>query len=84
MEDGKVDCSNNKCITDPSILDKIGVHFNPSASHYGWSAANYSMFWGRTLSDGLMLRTGSNEIKKKVRGREGGLGGGVAQVPDIR
>lgn len=48
-------CETNKCLIEPEMVNTV----NQMSSRYGWQAANYSQFWGRTLSDGIRLRLGT-------------------------
>lgn len=45
-------CEKNVCLIDPEIIETVSR--NPG--QFGWTATNYSEFWGRTLSDGVTFR----------------------------
>lgn len=45
-------CENNICLLDPEIIETVSR--NPA--QFGWTATNYSDFWGRTLIDGVKFR----------------------------
>ncbi|KAJ8925455.1 hypothetical protein NQ315_009289 [Exocentrus adspersus] len=47
-------CETNKCLIDGNIIKTINEE-----SPYGWTATNYSEFYGRTLADGIGLRLGT-------------------------
>lgn len=47
-------CERQVCLIEPDVVS--GVNNDRSL---GWTAANYSMFWGRPLSDGITYRTGT-------------------------
>lgn len=55
-------CEENECLTDPNLLETVRLR----ASQYGWSAQNYSEFWGRKYDEGLNLRLGTLHSTKKV------------------
>ncbi|XP_074042545.1 secreted Wg-interacting molecule [Leptinotarsa decemlineata] len=48
-------CETNVCLMDPMITETI----NRNPEKFGWTAANYSEFWGRTLDEGIKLRLGT-------------------------
>ncbi|XP_014217447.1 uncharacterized peptidase C1-like protein F26E4.3 [Copidosoma floridanum] len=50
----KIMCENNECLMSREVIDRIN-----RVEKLGWVARNYSMFWGRTLHEGLQLRTGT-------------------------
>ena len=37
-----------------------------NAGYYGWKADNYSMFWGKTLEDGMTYKLGTLEPNRIV------------------
>lgn len=55
-------CSSNECLIDPYLLDTL----RHQANRLGWSAGNYSEYWGRRYDEGLRLRLGVLHSKKKV------------------
>ncbi|CAM1299150.1 TINAGL1 (predicted) [Pycnogonum litorale] len=46
-------CENNDCLIDPGMIEII------NRSNLGWKASNYSMFWGKTLDEGIRYRLGT-------------------------
>ncbi|XP_019881743.2 tubulointerstitial nephritis antigen-like [Aethina tumida] len=56
-----LECEDNICLQDERIIETVN-----RSPNYGWTAANYSEFWGRTLSDGISLRLGTIEPKEVV------------------
>ena len=48
-------CDTHRCM----INDKMIRDINRGSRQYGWSSANYTDFWGKKLSDGLTLKTGT-------------------------
>ncbi|CAG9855972.1 unnamed protein product [Phyllotreta striolata] len=48
-------CETNVCLVDQSIIEGV----NRDTDRVGWTATNYSQFWGRTLDDGVKLRLGT-------------------------
>jgi len=57
-------CNHSECLIDPSLLDAI----RNQSRQFGWSAKNYSEFWGRTYDDGLKWRLGTLQQPEKVGG----------------
>lgn len=57
-------CNHNECLIDSSLLDTI----RNQSRQLGWSAKNYSEFWGRTYEDGLKWRLGTLQPPEKVCG----------------
>lgn len=55
-------CNHNECLIDPSLLDMIKIQ----SRQFGWSAKNYSAFWGRTYDEGLKWRLGTLQSPEKV------------------
>jgi len=55
-------CDENECLIDPSFLNTIKIQ----SHQFGWSARNYSEFWGRTYDDGLKWRLGTLQSPEKV------------------
>jgi len=55
-------CNHSECLIDPSLLDAI----RNQSRQFGWSAKNYSEFWGRTYDDGLKWRLGTLQQPEKV------------------
>lgn len=55
-------CNHNECLIDPSLLDMIKIQ----SRQFGWSARNYSAFWGRTYDEGLKWRLGTLQSPEKI------------------
>ncbi|XP_060840607.1 uncharacterized peptidase C1-like protein F26E4.3 isoform X2 [Rhopalosiphum padi] len=55
-------CDENECLIDPSLLNTIKIQ----SHQFGWSARNYSEFWGRTYDDGLKWRLGTLQSPEKI------------------
>ncbi|CAH1163468.1 unnamed protein product [Phaedon cochleariae] len=53
--EGKLLCDTNVCMIDPNITSVI----NRNPELFGWTASNYTEFWGRTLDDGITFRLGT-------------------------
>ncbi|XP_050510124.1 tubulointerstitial nephritis antigen-like [Diabrotica virgifera virgifera] len=48
-------CERNVCLVDQNIIETV----NRNPDEFGWTAQNYSEFWGRTLDDGVQFRLGT-------------------------
>lgn len=46
-------CSQHVCLVHPELIDHI------NKGDYGWTAQNYSQFWGMTLEEGFKFRLGT-------------------------
>ncbi|XP_060240724.1 tubulointerstitial nephritis antigen isoform X4 [Meriones unguiculatus] len=46
-------CSQNVCLVHPELIDRI------NKGDFGWTAQNYSQFWGMTLEEGFRFRLGT-------------------------
>nr|XP_045013144.1 tubulointerstitial nephritis antigen isoform X5 [Jaculus jaculus] len=46
-------CSQHSCLVHPEIIEHI------NEGDYGWTAQNYSQFWGMTLQEGFKFRLGT-------------------------
>lgn len=57
-------CNHNECLIESLLLDTI----RNQSRQLGWSAKNYSEFWGRTYEDGLKWRLGTLQPPEKVCG----------------
>ncbi len=55
-------CEQNECMIDPNLIETIN-----QGPYYTWTASNYSEFWGRKLSDGILYRLGTLEPERAVR-----------------
>lgn len=62
-DNGYTECERNTCLVDPQLIARVNSH----SSSLGWSARNYTQFWGRKFSEGLKLRLGTNEPKNRVK-----------------
>ncbi|XP_037076919.1 tubulointerstitial nephritis antigen-like [Pollicipes pollicipes] len=47
-------CETHVCLVEPELIERT------NEAQLGWSAANYSHFWGRTLADGARLLLGTD------------------------
>ncbi|KAJ3649376.1 hypothetical protein Zmor_021124 [Zophobas morio] len=54
-------CEQNACIVDPMIIDFVNNNYG-----VGWTASNYSEFWGRKLEEGIKLRLGTLQPQRFV------------------
>ncbi|XP_045128792.1 uncharacterized peptidase C1-like protein F26E4.3 [Portunus trituberculatus] len=54
-EDGRLTCEEDQCLVDEELIRRMHQH----PLRHGWTAANYSIFWGRKLKEGMELRTGT-------------------------
>lgn len=52
---GDLRCETDRCMIDETVVENI----NLAQRQYGWTAANYSQFWGRKARDGLLYKTGT-------------------------
>lgn len=50
-------------MVDEEVIQRV----NGNQQLYGWTAGNYSMFWGRKASEGLILKTGTFDPEALVR-----------------
>ncbi|XP_029342962.1 uncharacterized peptidase C1-like protein F26E4.3 isoform X2 [Acyrthosiphon pisum] len=55
-------CNHSECLIDPSLLDAIRTQ----SRQFGWSAKNYSVFWGVTYDNGLKWRLGTLQPPEKI------------------
>ncbi|XP_052103430.1 uncharacterized peptidase C1-like protein F26E4.3 isoform X1 [Mytilus californianus] len=46
-------CTDDVCLVQPDMIQLV------NNGNYGWKAANYSFFWGKTLNDGIKYRLGT-------------------------
>nr|XP_011755073.1 tubulointerstitial nephritis antigen isoform X4 [Macaca nemestrina] len=46
-------CSQHVCLVRPELIEQV------NKGDYGWTAQNYSQFWGMTLEDGFKFRLGT-------------------------
>lgn len=46
-------CSQNICLVQPELIEHVNT------GDYGWTAQNYSQFWGMTLEEGFKNRLGT-------------------------
>ncbi|KAF2893995.1 hypothetical protein ILUMI_12178 [Ignelater luminosus] len=61
--DLKMLCETNACLMEENIISTV----NDMSEHYGWTASNYSEFWGRHLDEGIKLRLGTLQPHRFVR-----------------
>lgn len=55
-------CEIDTCLSDLDMISNIN-----SAHDLGWTARNYTNFYGRKLADGLLLRLGTFEPSSSVK-----------------
>jgi hypothetical protein len=55
--DGRTLCEKYACLVDGDVIHNI----NRVSPTLGWSAGNYSEFWGRKFAEGLDLRLGTKQ-----------------------
>lgn len=60
---GSTVCEQNTCLIDDSLVHNV----NSISNVLGWTATNYSEFWGRKYDEGLELRLGTKEPAYKVK-----------------
>ncbi|XP_036910988.1 tubulointerstitial nephritis antigen isoform X2 [Sturnira hondurensis] len=46
-------CSQHVCLVEPELIERV------NNGDYGWTAQNYSQFWGMTLEEGFRHRLGT-------------------------
>ncbi|XP_072498596.1 tubulointerstitial nephritis antigen isoform X1 [Notamacropus eugenii] len=46
-------CSQHICLVRPELIENVNTR------DYGWTAHNYSQFWGKTLEEGYKVRLGT-------------------------
>ncbi|MPC92039.1 putative peptidase C1-like protein F26E4.3 [Portunus trituberculatus] len=54
-QNGRLDCEDDACLVDEEVVSQV----NSNPRRYGWTATNYSEFWGRKAKEGMVLRTGT-------------------------
>lgn len=60
IENVEMMCDTDVCIIEEEIL------YNVNADSHGWTASNYSDFWGETLDRGIKYRLGTLQPQKDV------------------
>ncbi|KAL1115134.1 hypothetical protein AAG570_007165 [Ranatra chinensis] len=55
-------CEKDRCLVDPQTIEMV----NREQRRFGWTASNYTMFWGRRLSEGIQYRLGTLHSRRKV------------------
>ncbi|KAK8406736.1 hypothetical protein O3P69_007356 [Scylla paramamosain] len=55
VKTGRLTCEEDQCLVDEELIRSV----QQNSLRHGWTSANYSMFWGRKLKEGLALRTGT-------------------------
>lgn len=63
---GEVHCDRDECLTDGDLIRNVNS-LSDDTGLVGWTARNYTQFWGRKYADGLRLRLGTMEPKHKVK-----------------
>ncbi|XP_039271259.2 tubulointerstitial nephritis antigen-like [Styela clava] len=61
----KFACEENTCLIQPNLIEVI------NGGEYGWTAGNYSFFWGETLDNGIRYRLGTKRAPEVVRNMTG-------------
>lgn len=56
-------CESKACLLEERIIDTV----NEMSDRFGWTARNYSRFWGRGLDEGIKLRLGTLQPHRFVR-----------------
>ncbi|OCT95097.1 tubulointerstitial nephritis antigen-like [Xenopus laevis] len=51
--EGRWHCEQNPCLINAKAMEAINT------GDYGWTAGNYSQFWGMTLDEGILYRLGT-------------------------
>jgi hypothetical protein len=57
----EMQCEQVQCLVEGNTIDRVNGQRN-----LGWSAANYSSFWGRALQDGKQYKLGTLEPRRTV------------------
>lgn len=57
-------CEREPCMIESSLIDTV------NEGNYDWTAKNYSDFWGRKLSDGILYKLGTLQPEKAVKSME--------------
>lgn len=60
---GNTTCEPDVCLIDDSLIKNV----NSISRTLGWSATNYTEFWGRKYGEGLELRLGTKEPTYRVK-----------------
>lgn len=60
---GVAKCETDACLSDSELIDSI----NRESRSLGWTATNYTEFWGQKLSRGLQRRLGTLEPRFRVK-----------------
>lgn len=55
LDDLDMFCETHTCLMEPELINNI----NQNSDNLGWTASNYSEFWGRKLEEGILLRLGT-------------------------
>ncbi|XP_031640799.1 uncharacterized peptidase C1-like protein F26E4.3 [Contarinia nasturtii] len=63
QKSGHTVCEQNLCLIDDSLINNV----NSITRTLGWTATNYTEFWGRKYDEGLELRLGTKEPTYKVK-----------------
>ncbi|XP_044746629.1 tubulointerstitial nephritis antigen-like [Coccinella septempunctata] len=54
-------CERNHCLMNTLLIETVNRERN-----YGWTATNYSKFWGKTLEEGIATRLGTLQPERFV------------------
>lgn len=60
---GIAKCETDACLSDSEVIDGV----NRESRSLGWTATNYTEFWGQKLSRGLQRRLGTLEPRFRVK-----------------
>ncbi|XP_022089021.1 uncharacterized peptidase C1-like protein F26E4.3 [Acanthaster planci] len=55
------DCEAKVCLVQPEVAERVNVN------EIGWTAGNYSEFWGMTLAEGFQFRLGTMKPTAAVK-----------------
>lgn len=60
LDSGNWHCEENPCLINPKIINAV------NRGIYGWTAGNYSHFWGLTLDQGIQYRLGTSRPSSTI------------------
>ncbi|XP_033118686.1 uncharacterized peptidase C1-like protein F26E4.3 isoform X2 [Anneissia japonica] len=55
------ECEMNACLIREKVINEVNAN-----QQYGWTASNYTMFWGQTLGSGIRYRLGTMKPDETV------------------
>ncbi|XP_022913750.1 uncharacterized peptidase C1-like protein F26E4.3 [Onthophagus taurus] len=56
-------CEKHTCLIEPDVINTVNQHY----ARYGWTATNYTKFWGRKHEEGIRLRLGTKQPHRFVK-----------------